>query len=147
MMNEFAIHSHRTYLDGHLQSATIFIKNGLIHSIQKGKVEFPNCPLEDVGNAVLMPGLIDPHVHINEPGRTDWEGFDTGTKAAAAGGISTLVDMPLNSSPVTTTVNNFQKKIKCHKRKIACQLWFLGRHRSGKCRPFRKYFGKWRFGY
>jgi allantoinase len=49
----------------------------------------------DAGDLVLMPGVVDSHVHINEPGRTDWEGFETATKAAAAGGITTLVDMPL----------------------------------------------------
>ena len=88
-----------------------------------------------------MPGVIDPHVHINEPGRTDWEGFDTATKAAIAGGITTLVDMPLNSSPVTTTVKAFDEKVKAacvagwsdrDGRTIAYQLWFLGRYYSGK---------------
>ena len=53
--------------------------------------------------SVVMPGLVDSHVHVNEPGRTDWEGFDTATRAAAAGGITTIVDMPLNSVPATTT--------------------------------------------
>ena len=60
-------------------------------------------PIEDVGDAVLMPGLVDTHVHVNEPGRTEWEGFETATRAAAAGGVTTLVDMPLNSIPATTT--------------------------------------------
>ncbi len=58
----------------------------------------------DVGALVISPGLVDTHVHVNEPGRTEWEGFDSGTRAAAAGGITTLVDMPLNSVPATTTV-------------------------------------------
>ncbi len=58
----------------------------------------------------LLPGLVDPHVHLNEPGRTEWEGFETGTAAAAAGGVTTLVDMPLNSSPVTTTVQALEAK-------------------------------------
>lgn len=60
-------------------------------------------PLTDLGNDVLMPGLVDTHVHINDPGRADWEGWETGTRAAAAGGVTTLLDMPLNSAPVTTT--------------------------------------------
>ena len=59
--------------------------------------------VDDVGDHAVLPGLVDTHVHINEPGRTEWEGFATATRAAAAGGITTLVDMPLNSSPVTTT--------------------------------------------
>ena len=58
-----------------------------------------------------MPGIVDTHVHINEPGRTEWEGFESATKAAAAGGITTLVDMPLNSSPVTMTLQAFKQKL------------------------------------
>jgi allantoinase len=65
---------------------------------------------EDLGELAILPGLVDPHVHLNEPGRTEWEGFCTGTAAAAAGGITTLVDMPLNSSPVTTSVAALQAK-------------------------------------
>ena len=57
----------------------------------------------DFGNSVIGPGLVDCHVHVNEPGRTEWEGFETATRAAAAGGVTSLVDMPLNSLPVTTT--------------------------------------------
>ncbi|MEW5798737.1 MAG: allantoinase AllB [Bacteroidota bacterium] len=65
---------------------------------------------EDVGTLFVLPGLVDTHVHINEPGRTDWEGFETATKSAAAGGITTLIDMPLNSTPVTTTIDALEKK-------------------------------------
>jgi allantoinase len=67
-------------------------------------------PLTDFGDAVLMPGLVDSHVHINEPGRTEWEGFWTATRAAASGGITTLVDMPLNSIPETISVEALQAK-------------------------------------
>ena len=59
----------------------------------------------DAGSMCLLPGLVDTHVHINDPGRTDWEGFETATRAAAAGGVTTLVDMPLNSIPPTTTLD------------------------------------------
>ena len=64
----------------------------------------------DFGDLVVLPGLVDTHVHINEPGRTAWEGFDTATRAAAAGGVTTLVDMPLNSIPATTTVAALEAK-------------------------------------
>ncbi len=67
--------------------------------------------VEDLADCVLSPGIVDPHVHINEPGRTEWEGFETATRAAAAGGVTTLVDMPLNSSPVTTSVHAFRLKL------------------------------------
>ena len=61
---------------------------------------------------VLLPGLVDTHVHVNEPGRTEWEGFDTATRAAAAGGVTTIVDMPLNSVPPTTDVAALEVKRK-----------------------------------
>ena len=88
-------------------------------------------PVIDVQDSVLMPGVIDPHVHINEPGRTDWEGFDTATRAAIAGGITTLVDMPLNASPVTTTARCFRPETGGYHRATAHQLWFLGWPDSG----------------
>lgn len=73
---------------------------------------------EHFGDLAIMPGLVDSHVHINEPGRTEWEGFETATQAAAAGGITTLVDMPLNSSPVTTTVEALHKKTSAAQGKL-----------------------------
>jgi allantoinase len=85
-----------------------------------------SCAVEDAGDRVVLPGLIDAHVHINEPGRTEWEGFTTATRAAAAGGITTLVDMPLNSSPVTTTVDALALKILAAKSKLWVDCGFYG---------------------
>jgi allantoinase len=82
--------------------------------------------IEDAGESIVMPGIIDPHVHINEPGRTEWEGFDTATKAAASGGITTMIEMPLNASPVTTTKNNFQIKLDAAKNKLHVNCGFWG---------------------
>jgi allantoinase len=73
-----------------------------------------------------MPGLIDSHVHINEPGRTDWEGFESATYSAAAGGITTLIDMPLNSSPVTTTKDALETKIRASEGKLFVNCGFWG---------------------
>ena len=84
-----------------------------------------DCPVEDVGDLVLMPGIVDSHVHINDPG-TDWEGFDSATKAAAAGGITTLVDMPLNSLPVTTDADSFKSKLDAAKGKLNVDCGFWG---------------------
>jgi allantoinase len=110
-MLDVAIQSDRVITPSGIIKAFVLIKDGKIADVV---ADLPggDFPVIDVGNKVLMPGVIDPHVHINEPGRTDWEGFDTATKAAIAGGLTTLVDMPLNSSPVTTTVQAFDEKIK-----------------------------------
>lgn len=109
-MPAIAIKSERVITSVEIKRAIVLINDGKIADIV---TELPGGDFEliDVGGKVLMSGVIDPHVHINEPGRTEWEGFDTATRAAIAGGITTLVDMPLNSSPVTTTVDAFDKKI------------------------------------
>ena len=66
--------------------------------------------IHDFGDAAILPGLVDSHVHINDPGRAEWEGFETATRAAAAGGYTMLVDMPLNCLPATTTVAALEAK-------------------------------------
>ncbi|RCK66613.1 Allantoinase, partial [Candida viswanathii] len=80
----------------------------------------------NVSPAVIMPGLVDAHVHLNEPGRTEWEGFETGTKAAASGGVTTVIDMPLNAIPPTTTVGNFNLKINAAKDQTWVDVGFWG---------------------
>lgn len=101
------IYSNKVWVENRLQPATVSFQDGIITSIDFEKLH----AAEDFGNSVIMPGVIDVHVHINEPGRTDWEGFDTGTLAAAAGGTTTIIDMPLNASPVTTSLAAFQQKL------------------------------------
>src|SRR4051812_21490055 len=113
-MTDIFIYSSRCWIEGKLQPATIGLSNGKITSVDFNK----NSAAIDFGNKVIMPGVIDAHVHINEPGRTEWEGFDTGTQAAAAGGITTIVDMPLNASPVTTNVAAFKEKLESTKNKL-----------------------------
>jgi len=80
----------------------------------------------DAGDAVVLPGLVDTHVHVNEPGRTEWEGFETATRAAAAGGVTTIVDMPLNSVPVTTTVGALEAKARAAARRAMVDYDFWG---------------------
>lgn len=80
----------------------------------------------DVSPHVIMPGLVDAHVHLNEPGRTEWEGFATGTQAAASGGVTTVIDMPLNAIPPTTTIPNFQLKIDAAKGQTWVDVGFWG---------------------
>jgi allantoinase len=108
-MADLAIHCQRTLIPDGIRDAFVIITDGRITEVASS-LRHGDIPLLEMEGKVLMPGLIDPHVHINEPGRTNWEGFDTATKAAIAGGITCLVDMPLNSSPVTTTTAAFDEK-------------------------------------
>ncbi|HXO74646.1 MAG TPA: hypothetical protein VN824_05430, partial [Puia sp.] len=85
-----AIHSKRIILPEGMREATLFIEGGVIKSIVAGLAMVEE--LVDVGDLVVMAGVIDPHVHINEPGRAEWEGFDTAGRAAIAGGITMLVE-------------------------------------------------------
>ena len=130
-MFDAAIISNRVITPEGVIKAAILIKEGKIADIVDDLPE-GNYPITDVGDNVVMPGIVDPHVHINEPGRTDWEGFDTATKAAIAGGITSLVEMPLNASPVTTSVKAFDEKIKATygmsgmSTKLHCNCGFWG---------------------
>jgi hypothetical protein len=75
---------------------------------------------------LLLPGLVDAHVHLNEPGRTEWEGFWTGTRAAASGGVTTVIDMPLNAIPPTTTVVGFKEKLAASEGQLWVDVGFYG---------------------
>ncbi len=126
MSKPFALYSQHVLLPSGLTEASILIKDQQIKDIFPHRWEHSAIPLNDLGKLVIMPGLIDAHVHINEPGRTDWEGFETATKAAAAGGITSLVDMPLNSQPVSTTVEAFQQKLAATHGKLHVNCGFWG---------------------
>ena len=111
-MSTAAYISRRVVFPDGVRPAAILVdkKSGLITGIAEADSFGPVAELYDLGEQALLPGLIDPHVHINEPGRTHWEGFETATLAAAAGGITTVVDMPLNCLPPTTTVAGLEAK-------------------------------------
>jgi allantoinase len=101
---DLVLRSRRVVLPEGERPAAVVVREGRIAAIMSLAEAPAAAETVDVGDACLMPGLVDTHVHVNEPGRTGWEGFATATRAAAAGGITTLVDMPLNSIPATTTV-------------------------------------------
>ena len=110
--------SRRVVLPSGTQPATLVVDGTRIAAIEPyGAAD------HDFGDLVLMPGLVDSHVHVNEPGRTEWEGFATATRAAAAGGITTIVDMPLNSLPPTTTVAALEEKQKHARGEVSIELW------------------------
>jgi len=120
----FALQSTRVLTPEGLESAVVLVDGGLIEAV----VECPpdDRPCEDLGDALLMPGLVDSHVHINEPGRTEWEGYATATAAAAAGGVTTLVDMPLNCIPVTTSGDAFDTKLAVARKQLRVDCGFWG---------------------
>ena len=128
-MNEpitLALVSTRVVTPGGVVPAAILIRGGTIAGFAAhGKDRYP-VPTVDVGDLVVLPGLVDTHVHLNDPGRADWEGFATGTAAAAAGGITTLVDMPLNSSPVTTDPAGLAAKRAAASGRIRVDCGFFG---------------------
>ena len=95
----------------------------------------------------LLPGLIDIHVHVNEPGRTEWEGYETATRAAAAGGFTTLVDMPLNSSPCTTSLKSLELKKDVAREKISMDVGFWGGVVPGNIEELRPMWGAGVFGF
>jgi allantoinase len=125
-MSKYALYSQRVLIEDHLSEATVFISDGQIVEISIGLDTKDEFEFRDYKNQVIMPGLIDCHVHINEPGRTNWEGFDTATMAASAGGVTSLVDMPLNSSPVTTNLASFKDKVAASSGKLHVNCGFWG---------------------
>jgi len=123
---KIAVYSKNVVLPNKKGAYTILIEEGKIKEIKEGRVEQEAYDFKDYGDWVIMPGVIDPHVHINEPGRTEWEGFKSGTTAAVAGGVTTLVDMPLNSSPVTINVKELENKLEAGKEKMQMNCGFWG---------------------
>lgn len=107
----FILRGTRVLTPEGLRAAAVHVADGRIAGVSA----FDDAPMEsrvvDAGDLLVFPGLVDSHVHINEPGRTDWEGFESATAAAAAGGVTTLVDMPLNSIPATTSVRGLEEKL------------------------------------
>lgn len=109
---DLIVRGQTVVLPGNVGPCAIHVTGGRISAVTEFDDVVSGCPLIEVnGNDVVMPGLVDTHVHVNSPGRTEWEGFPTATRAAAAGGTTTIVDMPLNSSPSTTSLANLETKL------------------------------------
>ncbi len=124
--NVFAIYSTNVVTPNGVIAEAVVIENGLILEITDRENVPAEIPLTDFGDLVISPGIVDAHVHINEPGRTEWEGFESATSAAAAGGVTTLIDMPLNSSPVTTTLAALVQKRAAAAGKCRVDVGFHG---------------------
>ncbi|MDT5029128.1 MAG: allantoinase, partial [Micromonosporaceae bacterium] len=105
MSYDLVVKSRRVVLPDGERPAAVGVRGGRIVAIAGyDELDPDGATSEDLGDVALLPGLVDTHVHVNEPGRTEWEGFATATRAAAAGGVTTIVDMPLNSIPPTVSL-------------------------------------------
>jgi allantoinase len=107
-MTDFVVRSRRVVTPEGQRPAAVFVRDGRIAAI--APYERAPATAEDLAELALLPGLVDSHVHVNEPGRTEWEGFATATRAAAAGGVTTIVDMPLNCLPPTVSLDALADK-------------------------------------
>ena len=108
------------------RAASIHIRSGIIIALGDFEDVPRGVPVHEARDSVVMPGLVDTHVHINEPGRSEWEGFSTATRAAAAGGVTTIIEMPLNSLPAVTTVSAYRQKLAAATGKLTVDVGFWG---------------------
>jgi allantoinase len=127
--------SRRIVQDGNVRAGVVLVRGETIEGVLSEAP--PDAEVLDVGELAISPGLVDCHVHINEPGRTEWEGFETATRAAAAGGVTTLVDMPLNSIPVTTNASALKVKVAAAEGKCSVDVGFWGGVVPGNARDLR----------
>ncbi len=119
------VRAHRVIVDGAERPAAVVVRDGVIADVAAfDAVGAADVELTD--DEVLLPGLVDTHVHVNEPGRTEWEGFASATRAAAAGGVTTLIDMPLNSIPPTVDVPALVAKRSAAEEKCVIDVGFWG---------------------
>jgi allantoinase len=125
-MTDLILRGQRVATPEGIRPASIHVAAGRILAVEAFETSSPDFPVIDAEHAVILPGLVDTHVHVNEPGRTDWEGFATATRAAAAGGVTTLLDMPLNSIPATTSVSALSVKRAAARDQAAVDLGFIG---------------------
>ncbi|HSE26341.1 MAG TPA: allantoinase AllB [Pyrinomonadaceae bacterium] len=124
---DLIIRGQSVVLPQHIAPAAIHIRGGRIVSITDyDQIDTSSQLVEATENEVVMAGLVDTHVHINSPGRSDWEGFPTATKAAAAGGTTTVIDMPLNCIPPTTTTRGFEAKLSVAENNCFVDVGFWG---------------------
>lgn len=107
-------------------AAAVWVKDGRIAAVRAFGDVPAGVTVVECGDEVLMPGLVDTHVHVNEPGRTEWEGWDTATRAAAAGGVTTLVEMPLNSIPAVTDAAALSAKVESAGGRVHVDVGFWG---------------------
>jgi allantoinase len=125
-MTSLVIRGRRVVTPDGTRPAAIHVESGRIVRLADFGNTPPAAEVIDAGDLLVLPGLVDTHVHVNEPGRTEWEGFETATRAAAAGGVTTLLDMPLNSIPATASVAALRAKRRAAAGKTWVDVGFIG---------------------
>jgi allantoinase len=125
-VTDLVIRGRRVVTPEGVRAASVHVAEGRIVRLGLWDEMPPDVTVVDAGESVVMPGLVDTHVHVNEPGRTEWEGFESATLAAAAGGITTILDMPLNSIPATTTVDALEVKRQAAREKSVVNVELIG---------------------
>ncbi|MER5625359.1 allantoinase AllB [Streptosporangium sp. NPDC002544] len=123
---DLVIRSRRAVLPGKEGPAAVAVRDGKVVGVHAHDAELNAAEQVDLGGVALLPGLVDTHVHVNEPGRTHWEGFASATRAAAAGGVTTIVDMPLNSLPPTVNADALAVKRSAADGQCAVDVAFWG---------------------
>ncbi len=127
MAAETLLRARRAVVGDHETAVAVRIRDGVITDLSPYDVDAGAADVVVLADdEVLLPGLVDTHVHVNEPGRTEWEGFASATRAAAAGGVTTIVDMPLNSIPPTTTLAGLEAKRAVARGQVFVDVGFWG---------------------
>jgi allantoinase len=120
------VRSRRVVVNDYIRAAALHIRRGKIVGVLDFDDVPHGCPLEDAGDRIVMPGIVDAHVHVNTRGRTDSESFDAATRAAAAGGVTTIIDTPLNSTPAMTTGQQLDDRRRAAERACFVDVGFWG---------------------
>jgi allantoinase len=126
-VSDLVIRAQRAIVDGAERACAVVVGDGRVQAVLPVDAEVEaDRVVRLADDEVLLPGLVDTHVHVNEPGRTEWEGFASATRAAAAGGVTTILDMPLNSLPPTLDVSALQIKRKAARGQCVVDVGFWG---------------------